>query len=505
MGAMGLPIPGYTLPPATDSLKLNPVTGDFYWDSPPQQGEFNIAILIEEWRDGVKIGSILRDMQIIVIACNNKPPVIEPLQDTCVEAGDTLVFPVTAYDPDSNAITLTAAGGPFLLAESKAYILPNPAVDTGKVTTIFTWPTICEHVKLNPYQVFFKARDDSKPVNLTDIKTMKILVVGPAPENLTATPLGTTVTLNWDPYSCQNASGFYVYRTTDSSGWVHGYCETGVPAYLGYKRIATINNINQLSYLDNNNGQGLVQGVKYCYLVTAWYPDKAEGYASNEACATLKKDVPVITNVSIRTTDATTGSIYLAWSKPTEIDTLQAPGPYKYLITRARSDNPMQYITIDSTENLNDTIRVDTLLNTSVYSFLYKIDFYNNTPGMRFLIGSSQLAESIFLEITPTDRKLRLFWKVSVPWTNQSYAVFRYDPQLALFDSIGFSIEPKVQVSASGLLQERKLTERSQSVSTERMGGQGGTSSTGIPQLIWEKLMIGKMKPVAEYFPLLFM
>jgi len=27
MGAMGLPIPGYTLPPATDSLTLNPVTG----------------------------------------------------------------------------------------------------------------------------------------------------------------------------------------------------------------------------------------------------------------------------------------------------------------------------------------------------------------------------------------------------------------------------------------------------------------------------------------------
>ena len=37
LGAMGLPIPGYTLPPATDSLSLNPVTGDLFWVTPPQQ------------------------------------------------------------------------------------------------------------------------------------------------------------------------------------------------------------------------------------------------------------------------------------------------------------------------------------------------------------------------------------------------------------------------------------------------------------------------------------
>ena len=442
MGAMGLPIPGYTLPPATDSLTLNPVTGDFYWVSPPQQGEYNIAILIEEWRDGVKIGSILRDMQIIVIACNNKPPVIEPIPDTCIEAGQTLSFLVTATDPDSNAITLTATGGPFLLTDSPARLEPDPAIDTGQVTAFFIWPTLCDHVKKHRYQVFFKAKDDSKPVNLTDIKSLKILVVGPAPENLTAIPLGTTVNLTWDDYTCPNASGYYIYRKTDSSGFVPGYCETGVPDYLGYSRIATITNLAQTSYLDNNNGRGLVQGVKYCYLITAWYPDKAEGYASNEACATLKKDVPVITNVSIRTTDLSNGSLFLAWSKPTEIDTIQAPGPYKYLVTRARSDNPGQYIEIDSLANLNDTIFYDTLLNTMEYSFLYRIDFYNVTPGMRFLIGSSQIAESMFLALSPTDKKLLLFWKVNVPWTNLEYTIYRYKPLLSIFDSVGSSTDP---------------------------------------------------------------
>jgi len=442
LGAMGLPILGYSLPPATDSLILNPVTGDLSWVTPPQQGEYNIAILIEEWRDGTKIGSVLRDMQIIVIACNNQPPVIELLKDTCVEAGQTLTFPVRAYDPDSNMVTLTATGGPFLLADHSATINPNPATDSAHVTAIFNWQTICDHVKINPYQVFFKAQDNSKPVSLTDIKSMKIRVVGPAPENLTATPLGTTITLNWDNYTCENASGFYIYRKADSSGFIPSYCETGVPPYLGYSRIAILNVLAQTSFLDNNNGQGLSPGVKYCYLVTAWYPDKAEGYASNEACATLKKDVPVITNVSIRITDTANGSLYLAWSKPTELDTIQAPGPYSYVITQARSDQPTQFTPIHSYNELNDTIFIDTLLNTENYSFIYRIDLYNKTPGMEFLIGSSQQAESMFLEITPTDKKLILAWKVEVPWSNLNYSIFRYDSQQTLFDSIGFSTEP---------------------------------------------------------------
>jgi len=442
MGAMGLPIPGYTLPPATDSLSLNPITGDFFWVTPPQQGEYNIAILIEEWRDGQKIGSVLRDMQIIVIACNNKPPVIESLQDTCVEAGQILTFPVRAYDPDSNVVTLTATGGPFLLPEYTAKMIPNPATDSAHVTAIFSWQTVCNHVKINSYQVFFKAQDNSKPVSLTDIKSMKIRVVGPAPENLTATPLGTSITLNWDNYTCENASGFYIYRKADSSGFIPSYCETGVPPSLGYSRIETLNGLDHTSFLDNNNGQGLNPGVKYCYLVTAWYPDKAEGYASNEACATLKKDVPVITNVSILTTYPANGSLYLAWSKPTELDTIQAPGPYSYVITRARSDQPSQFIAIHTFYELNDTLFIDSLLNTENYSFIYRIDLYNKTPGMEFLIGSSQLAESMYLEITPTDKKLILAWNIDVPWTNLSYAIFRYNMQQALFDSIGFTTEP---------------------------------------------------------------
>ncbi len=444
-GAQGQVIPGYTLPAAFNKITLDPVTGDFLWDSPELQGEYNIAILVEEWRGGVKIGSVLRDMQIIVVACNDHPPVIKTITDTCVEAGKNLRFIVNAFDPDSNNVTLSGTGGPFILPANQAVLDPNPVTGSGHVQAIFHWNTVCSQVKLHPYQVFFKAKDNALPVNLATIKSVNILVVGPAPKNLTTVAMGNTITLNWDNYACANASGYEIWRKSDSTGYIHGFCQTGVPASLGYTRIATFADITRTSYLDDNNGSGLTRGLKYCYMVVAYYPDNAESYASNEACATLKKDVPVITNVSINTTSETNGSLLLAWSKPTEIDTLQAPGPYKYVIARSTSASSGLFTLIDSTTNLNDTILTDTLLNTKLQSFTYRIDLYNLTPGNRFLIGSSQLATSEFLTATPTDKMVKLTWNNQVPWTNFAFTIYRKAPGASVFDSIGTSSKPAYQ------------------------------------------------------------
>jgi gliding motility-associated-like protein len=442
-GAGGLVIPGYFLPPPPGSCKLDSVTGDFTWKSPEQQGEFNIAILIEEWRNGVKIGSVLRDMQIIVVACQNRPPVVDSVSDTCVEAGHTLRFPVSASDPDSlDVVTLTATGGPFILAQSPAYMVPDSATGTGHVTSVFHWPTVCSHVRKSPYQVLFKAQDNGSPVELVDIRSMKILVVGPGPVILSASPMGNSITLTWKTYECQNASGFYIYRKPDSSGFVPAYCQTGVPAYLGYTKIGQLNDITTTSFLDDNNGAGLNRGIKYCYLITAFFHDGAESYASNEVCAELKKDVPVITNVSINTTSTATGSLYLAWSKPTQLDTVQAPGPYKYIVNRARSDNPGQFSIIDSLFNLNDTIKTDTLLNTAEFGYRYKIDLYNLTPGNYFFIGSSQPASSMFLSLYPTDKKMRLYWTNDVPWNNAVFPIYRSNSFDGIYDSVGYSFSP---------------------------------------------------------------
>jgi len=177
-------------------------------------------------------------------------------------------------------------------------------------------------------------------------------------------------------------------------------------------------------------------------MVVATYPDGAESYASNESCAQLKKDVPVITNVSIQKTGTTDGKVYLAWSKPTELDTLQSPGPYKYLIYRADNLNGTAFNLLDSLDSLNDTIYIDEPLNTFDNGLSYRIDLYNDAPELRFLIGPSQKASSVFITFASGDKKLRINMNTAVPWTNEQFVIFRQNETTLLFDSIGATIFP---------------------------------------------------------------
>src|SRR6056297_3066842 len=47
----GEPIEGYNFPEASNSLTMDSVTGDLIWDTPVEAGVYNIAMLIEEWRE----------------------------------------------------------------------------------------------------------------------------------------------------------------------------------------------------------------------------------------------------------------------------------------------------------------------------------------------------------------------------------------------------------------------------------------------------------------------
>jgi len=439
-GAGGDKIPGYQLPNQVGSnlgstFTMNALTGEILWQNPQMQGEYNIAFLIEEWRNGLKIGFITRDMQITIVTCDNQAPVIVPIDDTCVEAGTALQFIVVATDADSNGIKLTAAGAPFEIANPAVFI--SPADSIGRNTGIFRWETTCNHVRKNPYQVYFKATDNDLPVNLFDLKSMNITVVGPAPKNLTASSLGNSIQLKWNKNRCSNVNGYKIYRRNGFYGYIPGYCETGVPLYTGYQLIAAMKTTDTL-FTDTE----LSRGIDYCYMVVATYPDGAESYASNEACSQLKKDVPVITNISVQKTGITDGRIYLAWSKPTELDLILTPGPYKYLIYRSDDLAGTAFHLIDSLASINDTTYIDDLINTNDHGLNYRVDFYNNTPGNRFLVGPSQKASSVFITFNPGDKKIRININTNVPWTNEQFVIYRKNEITLQFDSVGTSLLP---------------------------------------------------------------
>ncbi len=439
-GAGGADIPGYTFPMASEYFRIDSVTGDLQWKTPVIQGEYNVAFVVEEWRAGTLIGSVRRDMQINIVTCDHDPPYIETVDDTCVTAGDTLSFYATAIDPDGTNVTLTAFGGPFEQSSSPAMIYPDPASGNDTVTTQFLWKTKCAHVRKKPYGVTFKARDNGFPVNLVGFKTVNIFVNAPAPENLSAEPLGNGINLSWDPSACENAQGYYIYRRVDDSGWEPGYCETGVPSYTGFVLLDKLEGLNNTSYRDENGGEGLVHGIKYCYRVTAWFVDGAESYASNEACAYLKRDVPIITHVSNDSIDPQTGKVYVDWAKPTELDTVQYPGPYKYVVWRNEGlswDNPVKIATL---QGLNDTVLNDGNVNLNDLNvpLSYRVDLESEKVGF---IGSSRPAASVFLSIRPYNRRLKLTWNPQVPWINRQYVIYRKLPGSTQFDSLAATNE----------------------------------------------------------------
>ncbi|MCX6269921.1 MAG: gliding motility-associated C-terminal domain-containing protein [Bacteroidetes bacterium] len=441
-GAGGLPIPGYVLPNQVGSntsgtITLDVITGDFVWDSPKMVGEYNIAILIEEWRNGIRIGYVTRDMQIIIDACNNHPPYFDPVPDTCVVAGGVVDFTVTAHDPDANTLTLTGTGGPIVIPDNPATFL-QPVVGQGTVSSDFHWETVCKHVRRLPYQLYFKVKDNSYPVNLIDLMTVNVTVIGPPVPGLTVVPFGNTFRISWNKSPCTNATGYRLFRRNGFYGYVPGYCETGVPAYTGYRQISEFTSLNDTTFTDDDNGAGLIHGIDYCYIVIAYYGDGALSIASEEVCATLKRDLPIITNVSIRTTDVSNGYSFVGWVKPTELDPLQTPGPFKYFIFRSVPFGN-NWSLIDSLDGLNDTTYVDSLINTKDQPVGYRIGLLNNTPGNRFEAGATQNASSVFLTLFPTDEKVVLTWNYTVPWLNDSATVFRYNPSTLLFDSIGRS------------------------------------------------------------------
>ena len=119
-GQDGKPIADYKFPTYSDTIYVDPIVGDLVWYTPVDTGKYNVAMNIEEWRYGVKIGNITRDMQINVYETDNNPPVNPPLTNFCVKQVHLIEFQVTTTDADNDSVKQTMTGGPFVVASSPA-------------------------------------------------------------------------------------------------------------------------------------------------------------------------------------------------------------------------------------------------------------------------------------------------------------------------------------------------------------------------------------------------
>lgn len=443
-------VDNYLQPWASNYFTLDPVTGQLVWNSPeanPQgaaTGIYNIAIRINEYRGKILIGYVLEDMEIIIDNCQNHDPTISKVNDTCVEAGINYLMSVNVIGNDSmdhtlDSIYITGTGGPFILPADSAYMSPDTGRGLGSAISTFDWYIGCGLIRKSPYSVVFKSTSANLVNPLTTLEQMDITVVGPPPLNLASGAFNNQITLTWNQPSCiKSCIGYFIYRKTDSSSWVHGNCETGVPAYTGFVLIDTILNPDSTTFIDNGHGDGLETGIRYCYHVTAIYLnsgqyDYVEGYASNETCSELNKDLPALTHNTVLATDNTKGVIHIDWVRPTKLDTVQYPGPYHYYVYRGGT-------IIDSSASallsgLIDTSFTDTALNTVANPYTYNIEFYNTFKGAKNYLGRTA-GSSIYLSIRPAHKELLLSWAVNVPWENLYYTIYKQDKTTGKFDSI---------------------------------------------------------------------
>lgn len=455
---IGVTCAGYTYPATGGGIyTIDPITGTLTWCTPQLQGEYNLAILIKEWRkkdDGTyfMVGSVLRDLQVDVGACNNNPPVIKPITDTCIVAGSTITKTISASDPDVDYLTLEANGGPFNVSAPLATFSSPPGVSP--VTGIFTWQTACVHVRKTPYQVTVKVKDSDPMVSLVDFKSFNIKVIPPAPQNVNAQPIGTSIKVTWNKPVCYNNSApnpllrYCVYRKADCNPWSPNYCEVGMPTSAGYTKVGCTSSLNDTTLLDTNSGNGLSQGTNYHYVVVAVYLDGSESYASTQSnCVQLKRDVPILVNVDVQSTDVSTGTVSVRWIKPvlgaSNLDTVAVTGPYEFRLFHYNgfSGTFSQIYSVSkpyfaALNQLSDTTFIHTNINTQTSAHTYKIEFYANG----IFVGDGQKASSVFLSLAPAGNQITLSWQELTPWSNYKYYIYRKAPLQSSFTLIDSTI-----------------------------------------------------------------
>ncbi len=167
---------GYSIAnPITSSpaASINQVNGDIFMH--PTNTEVGVvAVLIQEYRNGVLIGSVMRDIQIYTVACSNTLPSASGINGggnfaTSACTGGTLCFDIITNDTDPGQVLTLSWNNGIPGATFTSTGSPNPV---GR----FCWAPTPADARPQPYTFTVTVRDDACPSNGLQTYSFSVIV-----------------------------------------------------------------------------------------------------------------------------------------------------------------------------------------------------------------------------------------------------------------------------------------------------------------------------------------
>ena len=163
----GAQVLGYSLPPS-DSLfpfNMDPLTGEITF-LPNTLGNFQVSLRVKEYRNGVQIGEITRDMQIIVVPSSNRPANVSVNSNTfpynsknyTVAPGAPFNLTVSVIDLDGQNLRLSGAGEALLLSNNPAVFTPINAASCAGGT--LSWTPTAAQARTAPYVIGIRVTEE---------------------------------------------------------------------------------------------------------------------------------------------------------------------------------------------------------------------------------------------------------------------------------------------------------------------------------------------------------
>ena len=178
---------GYSTPPSATSgpFTLNSANGSINWTA-NQIGNFDATVLVEEYRNGVKIGEIRRDMQFIVVNPTSQMAFMTNMNEVPKDslgnyhvqlfANSKYLFSFLAEDPDvGDDVSILAFGEPFMFNQANRawfYTIKTGKTYGNEVEGTLIWKPTAELVREKPYIIAYRVSDGTYTNDYTVMYTV---------------------------------------------------------------------------------------------------------------------------------------------------------------------------------------------------------------------------------------------------------------------------------------------------------------------------------------------